>query len=391
VPLSEWQVAAGAGGVAAAFFGLAARVVGSRLNRLAPEVERRPVVPPRARALHDSLRIVDLHDDLLLWDRDPLRRSGAGHSDVPRLAEGNVAVEVFSTVTQVPRASNYLRNDGRSDILPWLAVASRWPPRAWTSRLARAVVQGEKLVEAAGRSAGRLRVATTREELAGALELRAAQPPGGRSVIGLLSTEGLHALEGRTASLDVLFAHGFRCAGLTHLADNGVAGSAHGARQDGLSEHGREVVARMEALGMIVDAAHASARALDDLLAGARRPFLVSHAGVQGVFAGPRNLSDEQLRRIASRGGLVGIGFWREASGDVSPAGVARSIAYAVDVAGVEHVALGSDWDGAVTVGFEASALAALTAALLDQGMAEGQIRRVMGENALRFLLAALP
>jgi microsomal dipeptidase-like Zn-dependent dipeptidase len=391
VPLSGWQVAAGAGGVAAAFFGLAARVVGSRLNRLAPEVERRPVVPPRARALHDSLRIVDLHDDLLLWDRDPLRRSGAGHSDVPRLAEGNVAVEVFSTVTQVPRASNYLRNDGRSDILPWLAVASRWPPRAWTSRLARAVVQGEKLVEAAGRSAGRLRVATTREELAGALELRAAQPPGGRSVIGLLSTEGLHALEGRTASLDVLFAHGFRCAGLTHLADNGVAGSAHGARQDGLSEHGREVVARMEALGMIVDAAHASARALDDLLAGARRPFLVSHAGVQGVFAGPRNLSDEQLRRIASRGGLVGIGFWREASGDVSPAGVARSIAHAVDVAGVEHVALGSDWDGAVTVGFEASALAALTAALLDQGMAEGQIRRVMGENALRFLLAALP
>jgi microsomal dipeptidase-like Zn-dependent dipeptidase len=147
----------------------------------------------------------------------------------------------------------------------------------------------------------------------------------------------------------------------------------------------------MERLGMIVDAAHASSEALEDLIATARRPFLVSHAGVQGVCPGPRNLSDEQLRRVAARGGLVGIGFWRDAVGDVSPTGVARSIRHAVRVAGAEHVALGSDWDGAVTVGFEASALSGLTAALLEEGLPEDQIRGVMGENALRFLLAALP
>jgi microsomal dipeptidase-like Zn-dependent dipeptidase len=384
-------VAAAFSGLTVAFFALAARAVGAWANR----VERRPLASSRggdrARTLHDSLRIADLHDDILLWDRDPLRRSAIGHSDVPRPAEGNVAVEIFSAVTKVPRAASSLRTDADSDILTWLAVASRWPRGTWTSLLQRALRQSTKLMEAAGRSQGRLVVATTRAGLADSLEARRLQPMGSRTVIGLLSTEGLHALEGRPENLDVLFAHGFRCAGLVHLADNDVAGSAHGVARGGLTDLGRHVVARMEERGMIVDAAHASSRALEDLLEAATRPFLVSHGGVQEIQPGPRNLSDDQLRRIADKGGLVGIGFWREAVGDVSPRGVARAILHAVRVAGTEHVALGSDWDGAVTVGVDAGALQAVTAALLDAGMPEEQIRRVMGENALRFLLAHLP
>ena len=374
----------------AAFFGLAARLAGARLNRV--DTRRRPPpVSDRARQLHASLRIVDLHDDLLLWARDPLRCSAAGHSDLPRLVAGNVAVEIFSTVTKVPRRQDHLRNSADADAVTLLAIAARWPPRTWRGLLARALHQAARLRVAAARSGGRLVIASSRQELSSALRERAARPDGDRCVVAILSTEGLHAIEGRLEHVDTLFAHGFRCAGLTHFSDNEVAGAAHGVVQGGLTPLGRDVVRRMEALRMIVDVAHASPRAVDDVLEMATRPVLVSHTGVQELCPGPRNLSDAQLRRIAAHGGLVGIGFWDGAVGDITPRGIAASIRHAVEVAGVEHVALGSDWDGAVTVAIDAARLETLTQALLDVGFPEEQIRAIMGENALRFLLASLP
>ncbi len=376
--------------LAVAFFFALAPVVGARMNR----VEGRPGSTPvsdRARRLHQSLRIADLHDDLLLWDRDPLRRSTNGHSDVPRLVEGNVAVQIFSTVTKTPRGHNYQGNSDQTDNITLLAVASRWPPRTWSSTLERALHQAEKLRRAATASRGRLTLVASRAALAEALEARAAQPPGGRRVVGILATEGLHLLGGKLESLETLFAAGFRSAGLAHFFDNEVAGSAHGLSRGGLTPLGGTVLRRMEELRMIVDLAHASPRAVDEVLAAAGRPVMVSHVGVQAVCPGPRNLGDDQLRRLARNGALIGIGFWDGAACDISPRGIARSMRHAIGVAGLARVALGSDWDGATTVAFDAAHLEALTQALLDEGFSDDEIRAVMGENAVRFLLQGLP
>jgi microsomal dipeptidase-like Zn-dependent dipeptidase len=118
---------------------------------------------------------------------------------------------------------------------------------------------------------------------------------------------------------------------------------------------------------------------------------VASHTGVRGVVDNARNLSDAHLAGIAATGGLVGIGFWDTVTGGSDAAAIARSIAYAVDRIGVEHVALGSDWDGAVSVPFDAANVVRLTDALLDVGLDEAAIRAVMGENVLGLLGEALP
>ncbi len=380
-------VAAGVLGVLGFFFALAP-VVGARMNRV-NQAKGIPV-SARAAALHRSLLVADLHNDLLLWDRDPVTMGWWGHTDVERLVEGNVAIEVFSTVTKTPKGQNYVRNSAASDNITLLALASRWPRRTWSSRLQRALYEADKLEHAAAISEGRLVVVHTADELRKALEFRAATP-GIKPVIGLLNTEGLQALDGEIANLDTLFVHGFRMAGLAHFFDNEVAGSAHGESKGGLTPLGRRVVARMQQLGMLVDLAHASPAAFDDVLAATNRPVVVSHTGVQATCAGPRNLTDAQLRALAARGALIGIGFWDGAVCDISPHSIARAIRHAIDVAGVEHVALGSDWDGATTVAFGANQVVQITEALLQTGLSDAEIRAVMGENVRRFLLENLP
>ena len=156
-------------------------------------------------------------------------------------------------------------------------------------------------------------------------------------------------------------------------------------------EGAAQMVERMEALGMIVDVAHASERTIDDVLAMASRPVVASHTGVRGTADNARNLSDAHLRGIAGTGGLIGIGFWDTATGGHDVGSIARSIAYAVDVAGIDHVALGSDFDGGVTVPIDATGLVQITDALLDLGWDELAIGKVMGGNALRVLAEGLP
>jgi microsomal dipeptidase-like Zn-dependent dipeptidase len=121
------------------------------------------------------------------------------------------------------------------------------------------------------------------------------------------------------------------------------------------------------------------------------RPVLVSHTGLRAVADHARNLSDDQLRAIAATGGLVGIGFWPTACGGDTVDWIARSIAHAVSVVGAEHVALGSDFDGAVGVPFDAGGMGLLTGALLGLGLGQDQIAAVMGGSAIRLLRATLP
>ena len=112
---------------------------------------------------------------------------------------------------------------------------------------------------------------------------------------------------------------------------------------------------------MIVDVAHASVATIDDVLAIATRPVVASHTGVRGVADNSRNLSDDHLRGIAATGGLIGIGFWPTACGGDDAEAIARSIKYATNVAGLEHVALGSDFDGGVQTPFDATGMVQVT------------------------------
>ncbi|KAK0329933.1 hypothetical protein LTR94_034796, partial [Friedmanniomyces endolithicus] len=126
-------------------------------------------------------------------------------------------------------------------------------------------------------------------------------------------------------------------AGLTHFYDNEVAGSMHGVAKRGLTPFGRQVVARMEAMGMIVDVAHASHAALADVLAVAKRPVVSSHGGVQATCGVNRNLSDAEIRGIARTGGVIGIGYWDAAICGTTPDRVAAAILHVRDVAGIDH------------------------------------------------------
>ena len=341
-----------------------------------------------AQALHRQLWIADLHDDALLWQRDPLKRHSYGHADLPRLLDGNVGLQVFAAVTKTPRGLNYTSNAADSDNITPLVIAQRWPRATWNSLLQRALYQSERLHQAERDSQGLLHIVRSREELRQTLARRNPEQP---TLAAILATEGLHPLEGKLENVDTLFDAGYRIAGLTHFFDNELGGSAHGLVKGGLTPFGREVVKRLEQRHMLIDLAHASKPMIDDVLAMATRPLLVSHTGVAGTCPGPRNLSDEHLRRIAAGGGLIGIGYWDGAVCATSVDAIVKAIRYSVDLIGVEHVALGSDFDGTIHAPFDTSGLVLLTDGLLKAGFSAEQITAIMGGNVQRLLLQYLP
>ena len=110
---------------------------------------------PQAAALHASITVADLHADSLLWGRDLTQRADRGHVDIPRLIEGNVALQVFSVVTKSPHGLNIERNDANSDDIFLLALAQRWPWRTWLSLKERALYQADRLRAMAGDSDGK--------------------------------------------------------------------------------------------------------------------------------------------------------------------------------------------------------------------------------------------
>jgi len=368
----------------AAFFLFAPGIVERSMNKVV-------VVPlkisPRAKALHARLNVADLHADSLLWRRDLDARSTRGQVDVPRLLAGNYALQIFSSVTKTPKGQNYDANSADTDNITLLSIANAQPPRTWTSLLERSLYHAIKLDRFAAASGGRLRVIRAPAELDRLLADRAG---GAKVVGGMLSIEGLQDIEGDPANLDRLHAAGFRMAGFAHFFDNEVAGSMHGEAKGGLTPLGRQVLRRMEAIGMIVDVAHASHAAVAEMLRLARRPVVSSHGGVQATCKVNRNLTDDEIRGVARTGGVIGIGYWDAAICSTDPRAVAAAIAHVRDLVGVDHVGLGSDFDGAVTTGFDASQVAAVTQALIDRGFSDAEIAKVMGGNVLRLIRAGI-
>ena len=339
--------------------------------------------------LHSSLFIADLHADSTLWKRDLLNYGTYGHIDIPRLRAGNVALQVFTVVTKVPMGQQMIGNRSDSlDLVTPLSVTQLRPLRTWGSLKERALYQSAVLHRVAQRSDGKFILVKSRQDLNEFVTARHEDP---MIVAGLLGIEGAHCIEEKIENLKELFDAGFRTVGLSHFFDNELGGSAHGEQRGGLTPFGREVVKQMERLHMIIDLAHASPALIDDILRLVSRPVYVSHTGVKGTCNNPRNLSDDQLRDIALTGGVIGIGFWEIAVCGTDAAAIVDAIHYAVSLIGIDHVALGSDYDGAVGVPFDVSGISLITHALLQRDFSEEDIRKIMGENVRGFLARYLP
>ncbi|HEY8182166.1 MAG TPA: membrane dipeptidase [Thermoanaerobaculia bacterium] len=341
-----------------------------------------------AHSMLNNLFIADLHADSLIWNRDLLRRNvGRGQVDVPRLRQSNVAIQIFSVPTKVPKT---VRSDGTSgdqlNLLTVAAVAGAWPPRTWWSLTERAVYQAQRLHDFAARSDGALQVITTAEELDRFARTRGSS----RRVGGILAIEGLHALDGKVENVDRLYDCGYRMMGLVHQFDNALGGSSTGVAKQGLTPFGTEVVRRLEKRSIVIDLAHASPQLVRDVTAIATRPLVVSHTGVRGTCNRNRNISDEEIRRVAATGGVIGIGYWSGATCGSDAHAVARAIHHAVSVAGIDHVALGSDFDGD-RMPFDATGVVQVVDALIAEGFSEEEIAKISGGNVLRVLRATLP
>jgi membrane dipeptidase len=369
--------------VGTAFF-VVPGIVESRMNKvLNPPPYKASAA---AEALHKNLIVADLHADSLLWKRDLLEHGSRGQVDVPRLAQGNVAIQAFTLVTTSPRGLNIYKNSDDTDQIKLLAIAQLWPPNTWNSPKRRAIYEASRLHDFAERSQGKLVIIKSRADLQKYLATRS---PG--QVAGFLGTEGSQPLEGRLENLNDLFNAGIRMMAPTHFTDTAIGGAAAGMNKGGLTDLGRQWVKALEAKSIIIDLAHASPATLRDVTAMASRPLLVSHTGVKATCDNPRNLSDEELQAVAKTGGVIGIGLWDTATCGTDAKATARALRHAVSVAGVDHVALGSDFDGAVTTPFDASGWVLVTDALLQEGFSEPDIKKIMGENVVRVLLQGLP
>lgn len=371
----------------AVFFFVIGKWVDKDKNVRLREADEPIVVSERAKKLHPQIAVADWHSDNLIWDRDPLTKLDHGHVDIPRLIEGNFAIQIFDAVIKVPQGLNYQSNTDKTDQIKMLSMANRWPVSSWFGLTERALHQSKVLHDAADESSDLVIIKTR-----GDMEYFMKQwNINGNMIGGILSIEGLHAMEGKLENLQVLVDAGYRMFGLVHFFDNEIGGSSAGVEQGGLTDLGRQVVRIMNEESIIIDLAHASEQLIDDVLNMSTKPVVVSHTGVKGVHDSPRNLSDRHLNAIAAKGGMIGLGFWEEAAGGQSVNDIARAIRYTADLIGVEHVSLGSDFDGAVAIPFDASQIILLTEALMTAGFTDEEIILIMGGNQIRFLTEHLP
>ncbi len=388
-----------------------------------------------------GLFLVDLHADTLLWGIDPLAPRSGGHIDGPRLAAAGIGLQIFAAPTWTPLP--FRREDARivvnkrgfdqsHALFPtemFLAGGTHGFKRRRALRIARRF--HEMIAESAAEGAPfRARPVLEAADLAGL-----GAPGANRHEIGvMLALEGLHWLRADAprdkveTAVKELHAAGYRMMAPTHRFTNGLAGSNEDSEgRNGLTGAGRRFVKTCLSIGVALDLAHASPATIREACGIALnrdegpRPVLVSHAGVRAVCPSSRNLSVGDLRAVASTGGLVGIGFWEEAMGwgpkesyeskmgrivESFRAALAALSAeeFAEEMHGrygrydpYEHLAFGSDFDGAVATPFDVTGVSHVVAALAAADDGAGaplfppeKLALIAGGNALRFLAAAL-
>lgn len=343
-------------------------------------------VSSKAKEVYNSLDfIADMHCDALLWKRNLLKDNNFGQVDIPKLLKANIGLQAFTIVTKSPKGQNFDKNTGDTDNITALYFVQGRPMNSLTKR---AISQCKDLYYYAKKSDGKFRVITTSSDMQ---EYISDKKTKKNITAGILGVEGAHALDGKLENIQILFDNGVRMMAATHFFDNELGGSAHGITGSGLTDFGKEVIKKMDDLHMIIDIAHCSPKMVDDILAITNRPIVSSHTGVKGTCDNVRNLSDKQIKEIASTGGLISIAMFEQAVCGIDAFATANAIRYTVDLVGVDYVALGSDFDGSVTTPFDITGLPLIVEELIKLDFSKEDIQKIMGENVKRFLLKNLP
>lgn len=317
--------------------------------------------------------VLDSHCDtpcLMIKGMDILSGAPGGHVDIPKLKAGGVDASFFALYTS-------------ADLSPDAATR-------------RALEMLASICDAVGKYPGSLALATSPSEAVHNKE---------RGLISILIGMENGAPIQRSLSLLRLFHRfGVRYMTLTHNGDNEIADAAmDGKRWGGLSPFGREVVAEMNSLGMIVDVAHVSDRTFDDVLSCSSAPVLSTHSCCRAIANHPRNMTDDMIRRMSDKGGVIQINFYPVFLSDAyakacqefgegafprpSAEDVVRHIDHAVKVAGIDHVGIGTDFDGIEVTpeGLEdISRLPVIFDLLVKKGYSEDQVEKIAGGNFLR-------
>jgi membrane dipeptidase len=366
----------------------------------------------RALAIHRRAIVIDTHNDVTTpMTNDDYDLSGTPpfpyRTNIERMKQGGLTGEFFSL---------YVR--------PWY-VAHGGAARRTLDMI-------DSVYRAVERHPSDLMLATT------AADIRRAKRQ--RKIAALLGIEGGHAIENSLAALREFHRLGVRYMTLTWNNTNDWADAGRGEKKHhGLSPFGEEVVREMNRLGMLVDVSHVSDETMSDALDISKAPIIASHSSARALSNVPRNIPDDLLRRIAKNGGVVHVNFYTVFvdAATVTPQNEARNkllkaqqdaldekykddperlaeegdkldaahplpplpisklidhIDHLVKVAGVDHVGIGADFDGAVDMpegAQDVSMLPNITYELLKRGYSERDIRKILGENTLRVLAEA--
>jgi len=347
----------------------------------AEEPYRPPEVTPAALAIHNSAMLFDGHNDLP-WEirkkaessfdkADISQPQPQFHTDIPRLRQGGLKVQYWSVY--VP-ADTALTGDALLKTLEQIDIVKRMIARyPDTFEQAKTAADVERIVKAG-------------------------------KIASMMGVEGGYSIEESIQNLQRYYDLGVRYMTLTHSKSLSWADSATDEpKVGGLSEFGEEVVREMNRLGMLVDLSHVSADTMKDALGVTKAPVIFSHSSARALTDHPRNVPDDVLKLLPENGGVVMINFY---SRYVAPtavldkdekalgtlADVCNHIDHVVKVAGIDHVGIGSDFDGVprLPVGLEdVSSYPRITQELLNRGYNKEQIHKILGGNALRILRQA--
>ena len=352
-----------------------------------------------------SIPIFDGHNDTLTHIHDAvgdkartfLERSDLGHLDLPRAREGGMAGGFFAVFTANRKWERTIRpvtGPGGAEV-PGAWVVDLPPRLSRSTALSYTLSVMSDLFRWERAAGGAMKVVRTPGELERCL--------ADGTFAAVLHIEGVEALDTRLEALDVFFEAGLRSLGPVWSRPNAFG---HGVPFDfpatpdigpGLTAAGRRLVRACNRLGVMVDLSHLNEAGFWDVARISRAPLVATHSCAWALSPSPRNLTDRQLDAVRASGGLVGINFHKgflrsdgDFKGPASLTEIARHARYVADRIGVEHVALGSDFDGAVMPDDvpDVTALPAVVAALRDAGFGEADLRLVGTGNWLRVLRA---
>jgi membrane dipeptidase len=363
-------------------------MVSSAVDRLlhTTALSRAPAPSPEALALHAATPVVDLVVGTALFRATMIEPARGGHVDLPRLRAGGVNVIGLTVATRFPDLRGTLsRFHFRSLGATRAALASNMALAEWLI---------ERIHGWCAASAGGLRLLTGRADLQACL--------GRDGPIGVfVGVQGAHVLDGRLEGVERLRSLGVRMFAPAHVMDNRYVGSGTGHHRGGLTGAGIELIGELERLGMLVDLAHMSTAGIEQALGIVGQPPVLSHTGLTACAAtgsrwrryspATRNVPDWVVQRVAAAGGVTGIVLASRLLGGDTPADAAVHLKRAVEQAGAQGVAIGSDMDGGLRMVVDAAGLPRLTGELLACGLEPTVVRGILGANALRLLTAALP